>query len=156
MTSDINSRLRELDSLGWEFPNNDKDFDYWSEMALVERIKPTIEEIIGHALWQDKSVQDASFFTELAWLDEKFYTPGKGGALVPHIAIRFSNFDRMVTIYSGNNDEKGLLRFEPQIVEMLSGHGYKYVSMDVLNKDYPGSEDWHKGWTWFTRFFDYL
>ena len=108
--------LYELDATGWEFP---EDFDYAAEMNAAEQVKPEIETITGHALWQDRCVQDASHFTEFAWLDERHYTPGKGGALVPHIAVRFSAFDRMVTIYSGNDDEKGLMRFEPQIAAAL-------------------------------------
>lgn len=156
MTSDIYSRLCEVDSLGWEYPIDDDGEDHDTIWARVERIKPEIEEIISHSLWLNTGVQDASFFTELAWLDEKYRTPGKGGAEVPHITVRFSSFDRMATIYSGNNDERGLMRFEPQIAKLLTNHGYNYVSMQVLNKPYPASEDWMKRMTWFDRFFDWL
>lgn len=149
--ADFYSRFIELDSLGWEVPGDIDgriDFDYSSEIANVKRIKPAIEEIIGHPLWQYTSIQDATFFTRLVWLDENFYRPAKG-------SIRFLNFDRMVTIYSVNKDEKGLMQFESQIVDVLTENGYKYVPMDILNKKIVEIDDL-VNWTWFDRFFTHL
>jgi hypothetical protein len=153
MNTEYLQRLQELDGQGWEGP---KEFDYQGEMERVELVKPEIERIVGHELWHNKSVQDASFFTELAWLDDKYYTPGKGGLLVANIAIRFSAFGRMATVYSANRDEKDLLRFAPALVDVLERHGFHFAPEAELSGPYPGKEEWTSGWTWFTRFFDYL
>lgn len=153
MEPKLQAWFRGLDGQGWESPDG---FDYDDEMARATELIPDLERIIGHALWQDTAVQDASYFTEVAWLDQRYWTPGKSGAVVPHIAVRFSAFGRMVTIYSGNGDRKGLMRLEPQMVALLTVRGYACVPKAVLEEAYPGADEWTRNWTWFTRFFDYL
>jgi hypothetical protein len=153
MDTSLRDRLIELDKLGWEYPPN---FDYLKATEEVKLIKPNIEDIIGHSLWQDMSVQDASFFTDLAWLDERYYTPEKGGALVPHIAVRFSSFDKMVTVYSANKDFMDVMKHEAEIVSVIQQHTYNYIPIKCLQEPYPATRRGMKDWTWFTRFFDYL
>ena len=153
MKPEIHDHLYELDATGWYWPD---EFDYNAAMSEARQLKPEIEEIIGHPMWQDTSVQDASYFTEFLWLDEERSTPGKGGARALHIGVRFSNFDRMVTVFSGNGDEKEFTRFESQIARVLNAHGYRYIPKSVLGEEYPGAEDWMGNWSWFSRFFGYL
>jgi len=141
--------LYELDATGWERPEG---FDYGSEMLAVSRIKPEIEAIIGHPMQQDTCVQDASHFTDLVWADKSCCAPGE----TAYIAIRFSAFGRMVTVYSGNDGGEGLTRVEAPVVALLTAHGYRYIPKTLLDEEYPGAEDWMQGWTWFTRFFYYL
>lgn len=158
-------RFRELDPLGWESPSDFNSDAYESSLTRIKALKPEIEQIISHRMTLDTSIQDASYFAELAWLSGKHYTHGVGGALVAKVAVRFSNFDRMATVYSDNEDEKGLLRFEPQFSAILTKHGFQYVPHAALMEPYPGNQlrtgrawkhrNW-QGWTWFTRFFDHI
>lgn len=162
MTADLLTKFRELDSAGWESP---ADFDHESALRSVKRLKPEAESIIRHQLTLDTSPQDASYFAELCWLDAKYYTPGIGGSLVPNIAIRFSAFGRLATVYSGNSDERDLMRHEPRLAQLVTKHGFDYIPESVLREPYPGHElrkgrAWQgrtwTGWTWWTRFFDHL
>jgi hypothetical protein len=102
MSPNIHLWFKELDQLGWETPAG---FNYYEAIGEVLCKKAAIENILGDRLSLDTNVQDASFFTELAMLDSRYYDPVKGGAIVQLIAIRFSAFDRMVTVF-GTEREK--------------------------------------------------
>jgi len=162
---ELAAKLRELDSLGWESPSGFDNDDYQSALRRIDKLKPEMERVIRHRMTLDTSIQDASHFAELAWFDGRYYRPRVGGALIANIAVRFSNFDFMATVYSGNGDEKALMKFETQIGVLLTKHGFHYVPHKVLLEPYPGNElrrgrawkdrNW-QDWTWFTRFFDHI
>ena len=88
----------------WYFPKNDK-VTYEEIWEKMEKAKRLIEEKLKIKIDVDKSVQDASFTTDLGLLDESWYDrKTRTGALVYKFAFRFSNFGKMFTLH-GNDFE---------------------------------------------------
>lgn len=153
MNTDLYTRLREIDSdEHWESPPG---FDYFRGIGEVFCYQLTIEHILKQKLTIDRDVQDAAYFTELAAYDPRFYDPIKGGQMIETISIRFSAFDRMVTIF-GTEASKFQEKI-PALIDFLVSKDFRYVSYSDLNVKYEGKvTHGTDGWTWFTRFFDYL
>jgi len=151
MHAELHQRLKTLDSDGaWEMPD---DFDWSRALKEVVRHQPQIERLTGLPLTLDDQVQDASFFCELHH-SARNPLPGGGVEKVPLLAIRFSTFDRMFTIYGRNVEES---ECPPGVIDYLTKQGYKYVALADLRTPYDGKATRGTGgWTWFTRFFDFL
>ena len=154
MNSTLHDRLLKLDAEGhWEAPPG---FDYFRELGEVCHHQAYVQRALNTRLSIDRSVQDASHFTELALYDPRYFDQETGcGEHVAQISIRFSAFDRMFTIFGTELDRwQGQI---PGIIDYLERHGYRHIDREVLNGKYDGiatvaTEDW----TWFIRFFDYL
>jgi hypothetical protein len=153
MNEKLHHRLKELDSgEHWERPPS---FNYFRSLGEVAHLKPYAENILETYLQLDTQVQDASYFTALESLDPRYYDPKKGGALVELIGIRFSAFDRMVTIF-GTELGKWEAKI-PVLNELLLKRGYLVVPHEELEIKYDGIHTrGTENWTWYTRFFDYL
>ena len=153
MPPDLHQRLKELDNSDeWETPYG---FDYFRALGEVVHHRPTIEYLLRTKLSLDHQVQDASHFCELDNWDRSQLNPDGGGMLVPIIAIRFSAFDRMFTVF-GRDLEHFADRL-PSLIDHMTKHRYKYVAYADLATPYDGTaKPGTEHWTWFTRFFDYL
>jgi hypothetical protein len=154
MNSEILSLLRSTDDpKHWEYPRH---FRWKKEIADVQAVKPKLERVLGHELEMDTNVQDASFFTELAWHTPERHVAGIGLTRLAFVAIRFSAFGRFTSI-CGNVPEAPL---DPNLVDELAKvlgiAGYTYIPIEVLAEKYDGCvcgapEDT----TWWDRYFDY-
>ena len=128
------------------------EFDWPAEMEKVQRLAPELSRIAGQDFAVDRTVQDASFFTELRILEEA----DRGDRYTHYIraAVRFSAFGRMVTVWA--NPGRMLLDADQKrrILEVLEREGYRYVPAEALDVPYTGTNP-HIA-TWWIRFFDYL
>jgi hypothetical protein len=125
------------------------------EIARVKELKPQLERASGHAFELEDNVQDASFFADLAAHTKA--RPGLGGQIVgTELAIRFSGFGRLVTIFSTESDESPLPQ-AASLVGILEAAGYLYVPCEVLEEEYSGNlaDRFPQITTWWLRFFDY-
>ena len=153
MRAELLKRLKEVDRQGqWETAVG---FDYFRALGEVVHHKPYIELHLGGRLSLDYQAQDASYFCELHQLDQRYRDESGGGAIVQTIAIRFSAFDRMFTILGTQAEH--FRDSLPALIDYLTKHGFVYVTEAELSTPYDGKETrGTDGWTWFTRFFDYL
>ncbi|MBD2102670.1 hypothetical protein [Leptolyngbya sp. FACHB-261] len=134
-----------------------KGFDYVKEIEAVERIKPELERIVGRLFVLDENVQDASFFTELSIRQSELeYMAGIGNVILTVLAIRFSAFGKLFTVWSNSTKEKVNRNLIDEVVATLQDHGYVYVDADALQESYTGSHTDFKDTTWWLRFFDYI
>jgi hypothetical protein len=146
-------RLLAADSpLHWECP---PDFDYPAELAAVDNLRPTFEAIIGHPVDLDRNVQDAAFFSELAYQAAPRTMP-IGSIILTYVAVRFSCFGRLVTIW-GNVPETPISNtLELALAVELENRGYCYVPAATLDEPYSGPNVHAASIaTWWLRFFDY-
>lgn len=145
------------DSDGFEVPNNDWSNFPWKELQRdVSAIHEEIEQNLGVNLQRDNSVQDASFFEELRVLNPSSYLSKGVIRLIPDIAIRFSNFGRLYTIYSAT---ESLADYPVEGMRtIIDSHGWHFVSLTDLEKPYDGKNIKLREAkiTWWVRFFDYL
>lgn len=135
-----------------EFPAEGTDGVSFAE---VESLLPELSLITGLSLQIDYNVQDASFLTDLAAYEEVLNTEHGSSAtvLIPSICLRFSNFGRMVAIYSGRPEH--FLR-EPmlhRLIAFLDGRRFVYVPDELLGDQDPRPRIFD---SWQIRFFDYL
>jgi len=149
--------LNESDDEGFEVPGDD-----WSKFHSEEfdrdicLIQVEIRNELQISFEKDGNVQDASFFDELRILNPSSNRSNGVVALVPDIAIRFSNFGRLFTIYSLTDSLK---RYPvDKLKELIGKHGWKFIDPADLDKPYDGKNDVLKGEkiTWWVRYFDYL
>jgi hypothetical protein len=89
------------DPEGCEIPGGDwRSFPHQELSASVHQIQEELQSELGLSFDRDANVQDASFHDELRiLLPESFRAKGVV-AIVPEIALRFSNFGRLCSIYS--------------------------------------------------------
>jgi hypothetical protein len=155
MPPNVLSWLQGLDQLGWDEP---PEYNYYEALGEVAWRRPMFERLLGTGLDLDVKVENAFYVTELALLDESPLDPAEGVTVIaPQIALRFSKFDRMVTVYG--SDEAA---FEPRmaaVYEELERAAYAFVWHEYLREPYDGvhaNQRHTEGWTWFTRFFGSL
>lgn len=154
MSPELHQRLKYLDGLGWEYP---PDLDPLAVEQILQQ-RPVLEAILGCRLATDGS-QDCAFIADLHVLDPRFVDMKSGEltftAIVATICIRFSAFDRMFTIFG--TERENFADKIPAVIDHLTGQGFRYVSYEDLSAPYDGEHtETPDGWTWFTRFFDYL
>lgn len=155
MDTNLKKKLLDADVAGhWEYPPDWK----WPEcMAKIEAVRPLLAEVVGK-LDMDQNVQDASFTTDLFVLEEGARDPVTNSvAHVYKLAIRFSNFGNLVTIFT-NSVRRTLSDYPVARLEtILKEHGFDPVPADQLNVPYDGKNvPFENGLTWWTRYFDYL
>ena len=153
MEPHILKRLRDTDvPLHWEYPPG---FDYAAELARVDTLRPDLEPLVGHVLELDRNVQDAAFFTELAFRAPPRPAP-VGQVILTYVAIRFSSFGGLVTIW-GNVPESPLSDdLTGALARVLESRGYHYIPASALDEPYEGHHQ-HAAEirSWWLRFFDY-
>lgn len=159
----MDSRIHEIllqndDSADVDYPAG---FDYRRSMAAVVALKPHAERILGQRLRLDDQVQDASFFAELFVFEDGAVGSKGVTALVFKVAMRFSAFGRMATIYT-NSAASDLGGYPVTgLAELLGQHGFNYIPVESLGERYDGKLQWlHQSLggaaTWWYRFFDYV
>jgi hypothetical protein len=145
--------LQGLDRLGWDEPPG---FTYFEALGEVAWRRPRFERLLGTGLELDVKVENAFYFTELIVPDDSPLDPTAGITTIPpQIALRFSKFDRMVTIFG--TDEAAYEERMPAVYEELERAAYAFVWHAYLQEPYDGVHAHQRhtaGWTWFTRFFD--
>jgi hypothetical protein len=154
MNAELLSLLRNTDDPNnWEYPRR---FRWKKEIVDVEAVKSKLEKVLGQQLEMDKNVQDASFFTELAWHTPERHIVGIGLTKLTYVAIRFSAFGRFVTI-CGNVPEAPLAAgLVDELVKVLSTAGFTYIPAEVLAEKYDGCvRGAPEDTTWWDRYFDY-
>lgn len=162
MQNDINMRpethhlLLSADAKNnWEYP---KGFRWDKRMKLIQEFKSEFESVFKQVLDIDKSVQDASFTTDLGLLDDHYYDrKTRTGSLVYIFSFRFSNFGNLFTVLNepGSNE-----KYYNEILickNRLTDSGFIFIDALELDETYDGiNEPYEKGLTWWTRYFDYL
>lgn len=154
MKTETRRLLLDADEMGcWEFP----PFFHWgTSMEEIDRMVPDLEQMFGHKLDVDRNVQDASFLTDVGYLDDRYYDREKRcGSLSYLFSFRFSNFGRLFTVYGSNLDEGTDAR--TKAAKFIETQGFTFVDADELEEAYDGkNEPFDDKLTWWTRFFDYL
>ena len=159
----MNPAIRQLlddsdDPEGSEVPGeNWAAFPYDALAASVGNIQEVLRNELNLPLDRDGYVQGASFHDELRRLHPDSFRANGVVALTPEIAVRFSNFGRLYTIYSAVPDT---LTHYPvdRIRAVVELQGWRYVPADELGEIYDGKNRAFNGGriTWWIRFFDYL
>lgn len=150
----LNTLRAADDPVEWECPPS---FPWQAEMDRVRSLRGHLESLVGHSLVLDDHVEDASYFTELSWQTEPRNAPGHfGQVIMTYVAIRFSAFGRLVTIW-GNVPEApipdGVLA---RLTDALTHAGYVPVPCKELDSAYTGINKFHAEIkTWWLRYFDY-
>jgi len=127
-------------------------FDRDVAMEELRSLHPELAAILGEPLELDEQVQDASFFAELA-----FCIPGsQPRALDTVLAVRFSAFGRLFTIWSHCPTQPIEAEQLAQIINTVESRGFRYVDTASLDEPYHGRNPLFGGSTWWYRFFDYL
>jgi hypothetical protein len=141
------------DDVHWECP---REFDYLTELANVERLRPELESIVGRMFELDRNVQDAAFFTELASRTPPLQTRA-GRVILSNVAIRFSGFGRLVTVWGNVPESLPSDTLKTALATVLEARGYKYIPEIALEEAYQGHNQ-HEAQidTWWSRFFDYV
>ena len=159
MDSALHSLLLDRDNAsGFEVPDEDwRAFPYQELANSVERIRERLLGEAGVSFTRDGNVQDASFHDELRVQVQQSGTIDRSVAAGPDFAIRFSNFGRLFTIWSGPTNDPG--RYPTTLVlDIVREEGWTYVPAEQLDEVYDGlNERLRDGrTTWWIRFFDYL
>jgi hypothetical protein len=128
------------------------EFDRRAAMSRVELVIPELERIIGRPLELDTAVQDASFFTEI-WLRRP---AAKAGYIDVLIAVRFSAFADLFTVWTSCPDEPLPEALVQRVVAAVEEFGFRFVDEDSLAEPYSGANEAFVGETWWYRFFEYL
>ncbi|MBC7806911.1 MAG: hypothetical protein H7145_12260 [Akkermansiaceae bacterium] len=128
-------------------------FDYEAAIREVEFIKPRLERIVGRELQIDRDVQDASFFTDLGWIQLSDKSPTWNTIF----AVRFSTFGKLTTIWSVcPDDQKVSQNVMVRVTKELLASGYRHVDKPLLCERYDGRHPLSANANWFNRFFDYI
>jgi len=134
------------DPVGTEFPKDGGGEDLWRR---IQGLVAPLERIVGRPLRLDEGVQDASFATDIALVEEE-----PKGVYAPVLAVRFSNFGRLFTVWSSSGTpDPDLCR---RIVETVRAEGFVYIEEAELSEPYTRRNPHLKDTTWWIRFFDYL
>ncbi|MCH7227165.1 hypothetical protein [Haloferula sp. A504] len=149
--------LLEADEQGhWEFPPSSAP---GTAIKEIDAMLPELERILGIKLDVDRNVQDASFLTDVGYLDDRYYDRQKGvGALSYLFSFRFSNFGRMFTLFGSDLDDGGGTKTNVMAAKRyIEDRGFTFVDADELEELYDGkNEPFDNKLTWWVRFFDYL
>ncbi|MDO9022288.1 MAG: hypothetical protein Q7V43_35515 [Myxococcales bacterium] len=159
----MNPALRKVlddsdDPEGCEVPgDNWAAFPYDELAASVGSIQETLRNELNLPFDRDGYVQDASFHDELRQLHPDSFRANGVVVLTPEIAVRFSNFGRLYTIYSAVPDTLTHYPLD-RIRAVVELRGWRYVPADELGEIYDGkNRAFNDGrTTWWIRFFDYL
>jgi hypothetical protein len=158
MTPEIKRILLQADcETGCESPVRSK-IDWQIERNRVEEVRKEIEEITGKKLYLDENVQDASFLTDIGVYRDAEKTQATTRIYFVEIAVRFSNFGNLVTIWSADENLHAADYDVSEMIKILNRHGYVYVSASDLGEIYDGKNRVLRDdkTTWWTRYFDYL
>jgi hypothetical protein len=138
----------------WEHP---PEFDWAGSMDRVKAFKVDAEQLLGQPLRFFDQVQDASFFAELYVPHER--KTSHGTEVRMKIAIRFSNFGGMATVWADRSVSDLNEYPVDRLVRQLTEHGFVPVCADALREVYDGKNDtsWSSArpFTWWLRFFEY-
>jgi hypothetical protein len=154
MDLDTLRRLRAVDAANpgcLEYPDG---FNWPDELAQVRALAPIVERITGRTFQVDTQVQDASFLTDLATYDV-VQRPGRHTELIAVLAVRFSTFGRLFTIWWSTATPLDPV-VVTQVIDAVGERGYVYIDNDALGAAYTGIEPRLEGTSWRIRFFDYL
>jgi hypothetical protein len=154
--------LRELlekhdDPDGGEFPVGANAPAYKVMAESVTSIQRALRDELSLSLENSGGAQDCSFHAEIHVLHPSSYRPNGVIAFTPEIAIRFSNFGRLFTIYSALPEL--LPRYPVDAIRaIVERHGWTYVPADQLHVIYDGRNTLLRNGvnTWWIRYFDYL
>ncbi len=128
-------------------------------MVEIDEMLPELERFFGAKLDVDRHVQDASFLTDVGYLDDRYYDREKGcGALSYRFSFRFSNFGRLFTLFGSDLDAADD-RCEKAMAAkaLIERRGFTFVDAEELDELYDGKNVPFDGkLTWWIRFFDYL
>lgn len=150
----LNTLRAADDPVEWECPVN---FPQQKQMDRVRSMQGHLESLVGHVLVLEDQVQDASYFAELSWPTEPRKVAGhRGRVILTQLAIRFSAFGRLVTVW-GNVPEAPISdRVRASLESALSQAGYVPVPCDALDSPYTGIHKFAAEIkTWWACYFDY-
>src|SRR6188768_1268378 len=112
------------DPEGCEIPGGDwPSFPREDLSASVRQIQEELRSELGLSFDRDANVQDASFHDELRILHPESFRANGVVAILPEIALRFSNFGRLCSIYSAMPDRLTHYPVE-RITTLLGRHGW--------------------------------
>lgn len=142
------------DPIWWECP---REFPWDAELGGVRSLQGHLESIVGHALVLDDRIQDASHFAELSWeADPRKVTGLPGQVVLTYVAIRFSAFGRLVTIWGNVPEAPVSDGLRTRLNAALTQAGYVPVPYDDLDSPYTGINRFAAEiGTWWLRYFDY-
>ena len=140
------------DPIHLEFPADTTDC---ASIAEVEALGGKLAQITGLSLQIDHHVQDASFLTDWAAYEElpRAEHGGSGTVLVSAVCVRFSNFGRMVAIYSARPEKYLREPVLQRLIDFLDSRRFVYVPDALLDTVQPRPLIFD---SWQIRFFDYL
>lgn len=140
----------------WEFPPRSA---VGTTMEEIDAMLPELESVFGLKLDVDRNVQDASFITDVGYLDDRYFDREKGsGALSYLFCFRFSNFGKLFTLFGSDLDEGSDTSAKVATAKQyIDSQGFVFVDADELEEIYDGKNEPFDGkLTWWIRFFDYL
>lgn len=109
------------------------DFDWEAAVAHVRAVQPELERIAGRAFVLDTSMQDASFFADLAIRE----AADSRGTINTVLAFRFSSLQQ-------------------ELRHAIERHGFVSIDSAELHTPYNGGNPQFARTTWWHRFFDWL
>lgn len=139
----------------YEFPKNNKGFDYDEFYSRVRRLGALLSEKFKKEFIIDTQTQDASFFCDIFILKELVKNPKPW----MHYSIRISNFGNLTTI---NFQSEYSLETNRVIIQYIKEMGFTFIEASELESDYDGKFEKFKHLypnetpTWYIRYFDYL
>lgn len=128
-------------------------------MEEIDAMLPELERVFGLKLDVDRNVQDASFLTDVGYLDDRYFDREKGGGALSYLfCFRFSNFGKMFTLFGSDLDEGSDTSAKVATAKQyIDSQGFVFVDADELEEIYDGkNEPFDDKLTWWIRFFDYL
>ncbi|MDJ1479969.1 hypothetical protein QNI16_05685 [Cytophagaceae bacterium YF14B1] len=153
MHSDIHKLLLILDHYEcWEYPRGHKKK---KAMKEIEQIKNEFESLLNVSLDLDRYVEDASFLTDLGLIEERIVNQRK--IRIYPFCFRFSNFGRLFTLI-GELSEGTSKKYQlDSLTKRIEQKGFVFIPYEELDTLYNGiNQPPYKGFTWWTRYFDYL
>lgn len=156
MDADTLRLLLELDARYPDQYEAPEEMDWRAMEARVDALRPLVEQLTGHS-FEVSLRQDASFYGDLT----SQYRREDGNEILTLLAVRFSNFGDLFTVWSIGARELPA-DVVAQVIELTRDHGFVYVAYEALRAPYTGVVEGFKDLTkvsvsnWFTRFFDHL
>ena len=150
----LHESLVALDEPGrLEFPADPASSFSWQ---TIDTIFVELCNFAGRELDVDRSVQDASFLTDIGLLDERAWDRRtRSGAVSYEFAFRFSNFGFLFSVHGVRLPE--WRRVCDGGVQLISARGGRYIPADDLQAPYDGpNASVLSGQTWWIRYFDYV
>jgi hypothetical protein len=141
------------DARGAEVPGGDRATFPWQELAdSIRSVQRSLERELGLAFQNDGQVQDASYHDDLY-----IPCPNSRHRHPEEIVLRFSNFGRLYTVFSGLPQIPQTYPVD-NIREIVERHGWQHAPHGALDEPYDGVNDLFRDGetTWWIRFFDFL